>query len=84
MYNAKGKYSENTEEATFVNEGKYEPFAKEGGIELLANLSRPQKSSNQILLFQVMSTNSGSTLVVCVPINFYKYFCKLHIPVNYI
>jgi hypothetical protein len=45
-------------------------------------LSSPQKGSNQHLLYQVMSTRSGSTLVVRVPINFYKYICKSHTPVN--
>jgi hypothetical protein len=49
-----------------------------------SSLSRPQNSSNQILLYQVMSTRSGSTLVVRVPINFYKYFFKSHILVSYI
>ncbi len=43
-------------------------------ITLLAvtDLSRNQKSSNQNLFYQVMSTRSGSTLVLCIPINFYS------------
>jgi hypothetical protein len=45
-------------------------------------LSRTKKSSNKNLLYQVISTRSGSTLVVRIPINFYKYFCKSHMLVN--
>ena len=43
------------------------------GLECLNNagdLSRTQKSSNQNLLYQEMSTRSGSNLVLRVPINF--------------
>ncbi len=36
------------------------------------NLSRTQKSSNQNLLYQEMSTRSRSNLVLPVPINFYS------------
>ncbi len=42
----------------------------------LTNLSRTQKSYNQNLLYQEMSTRSGSNLVLCVPINFYSYTCN--------
>ncbi len=40
------------------------------------NLSRTQKSSNQNLLYQEMSTRSGSNLVLRVLINFYSYTCN--------
>ncbi len=39
-------------------------------------LSRTQKSSNQNLLYQEMTTRSGSILVLPVPINFYSYTCN--------
>jgi hypothetical protein len=35
-----------------------------------------KKGSNQNLLYQEMSTRSGSSLVLRVPINFYSYTCN--------
>ena len=43
-------------------------------LQVIRNyLSRTQKSSNQNLLYQEMSTRSGSNLILCIPINFYSY-----------
>jgi hypothetical protein len=39
-------------------------------------LSRTQKNSNQNLLYQEMSTRSGSDLVLRLAINFYSYTCN--------
>jgi hypothetical protein len=44
--------------------------------ETLTILSRTKKSSNQNLLYQEMSTRSGSNLVLRVTINFYSYSCN--------
>ncbi len=44
-----------------------------GGCTGLCHLSRTQKSSNQSLLYQEMSTRSGSNIVLREPINFYCY-----------
>ncbi len=42
----------------------------------MSHLSRTQKSYNQNLLYQEMSTRSGSNLVLRIPINFYSYTCN--------
>ncbi len=44
--------------------------------ELGTYLSRTQKSSTQNLMYQETSTRSGSSLVLCIPINFYSYTCN--------
>jgi hypothetical protein len=41
-----------------------------------SSLSRTQKSSKQNLLYQEMSTRTGSNLVSRIPINFYSYICN--------
>ncbi len=41
-----------------------------------AALSRTKKSYNRNLLYQEMSTRSGSNLVLRVLINFYSYTCN--------
>jgi hypothetical protein len=46
------------------------------GAAWSACLSRTKKKSNQNLLYQEMSTRSGSNLVLRVPINFYSYTCN--------
>jgi hypothetical protein len=43
---------------------------------MISCLSRTQKSYNQNLLYQEMSTRSGSNLVFCIPIDFYSYTCN--------
>jgi hypothetical protein len=48
---------------------------RRGGMAM-GDLSRTQKSLIQNLLYQEMSTRSGSNLVLCVPINFYSYTCN--------
>jgi hypothetical protein len=53
--------------------GANEPTLKLVGTWELCILSRTQKSSSQNLLYQEMSTRSGSNLVLRVPINFYSY-----------
>ncbi len=47
-----------------------------GGLCHAADLSRTQKSYNWNLLYQEMSTRSGSNLALRIPINFYCYTCN--------
>jgi hypothetical protein len=51
----------------------------QGGCGQVLDNAHPlknKKSSNHNLLYQEMSTRSGSNLVLCVPINFYSYTCN--------
>ncbi len=59
-----------------VNGQLKKQIGQDTGLPQCISSQELKKSSNRNVLYQEMSTRSGSSLVLRVPINFYSYTCK--------